>query len=107
MISCRTTKPPSTAMIRSSVELIHQAVNDPDAHVTWTEVATAVGVIRLAAQTCGDPVSRWLRGYLAAQEAGAGPIALRAAVNTLAQNFKIPPARAMTRPLPGQQGELF
>lgn len=96
-------KAPTTKEIRAAVTTIHHAVYDPDACPANTTRAHSI-LIR-ASRTATAPVSDWLTAYLDADTTANGHLSVRAAVDLLAQHFKLPPERH--GPPPGTQGTLF
>jgi len=96
-------KAPTTKEIRAAVATIHHAVYDPDASPDKTTRAHSI-LIR-ASRTTTAPVSDWLDAYLDADTTANGHLSVRAAVDQLAQHFKLPPERH--GPPPGTQGTLF
>ena len=107
MTECRTTQRPGSSAVRAAIEVIHRVVNDPDADNVRVDVTDALEVIRLASEVWEPPVSDWITECLDRRHTLAGPLAVRSAVNALAAHFKLPAIPPMTRPAPGQQGQLF
>jgi hypothetical protein len=94
---------PTTQEIRAAVATIHHAVYDPDACPAKT--TQAHNTLIRASHTTTAPVSDWLDAYLDTDTIANGHLSVRAAVDLLAQHFKLPPERH--GPPPGQQGTLF
>lgn len=93
---------PDTTQIRTAVAVIHNGVYDADA--CPIKIAAAHALLARARNTCASPVSGWLNTYLDADTTAHGPLAFRAAVNDLAQHFKLPPIT--NAPNVGEQGQL-